>query len=1660
MTPLSRQQLDAIARVVGGKSAPAATNAPSSSRSGDLANIRTLLASMGGAKDPLAGSKGALDAKVAAIVASNAPESQKKKALQQSSTGKRGESWWERTLNIIGKPKTLVVSAIGSMADPKRNFLKDLRSNVGVGDLLANQEWYKDLPGPAKFGIGLAGDIALDPLTYLAGAGAVSKIGGASGAAKLAFDASAAATAAGSLDDAARFAQIGQKASKGVSLLSSAEKDVVADLARAAGKIGANEKLGGLYWTVPGTGPLLGKVTGLPLTQIPIIKQGATASAIPKAIRTAEEGVRASVVGAKATKYFGGNEVKAALTKLVRRGTPEQANAAFHALDAWNLGGAKMAAYARDMEVARRSLVDIANKSGVNMEDITRGLGGDLAAAERVNKAVVSTTGKSGFMDSVRAFDNAVIDEAHRLVGRNFVTRMENHAPTLRGPGVGTEGVAYGGGRSGFDPAGFEYNASKAGDTFQGEVLLDPNKTSYGEVVGFSDNGAEITRHIPEEEVAAASAEGRIIREFDPDPLGRDVKSQREAIVKNLYGEDAKAMYNMNWDQASAAQVRGMSNRIRGEVVKGHLREKGVAKDIFEEVLSAGAVSAREMLPGLRAEQAALQMNSLFAGLAREVNARNLVNAQQDLSWVVKESADNVARARQMSERMAEAYGGFDETVQRMFDEAAAAGREVDEASLNRAFAELWNQGSGIPADSPMMENILKPWQDLAKKSADEALTAEARAESLRKSIAEAQAAFKAVDDTYRANLKAAERLDDLIQQKAALTRKAEEIQGIFPEPTPRRGVDMGEPVGKIEDVVVRSQDPLATTGRTTRSLRNSSADTLGSAAREGQVGRLALTREGNIVADYDSLKAALDDFNAGIGTASDVRSAAKTLNKSLREAGLPTVPAGTAPERIGAAADRILGEADIIRKQPIGKSLNKSEKMRLRKINKELKKIDTELSDIEKLQAETNLEKLASDHFLLQDTLETWGQQLDAVTTRAESARAAESANRLRIEEIRNQTAGRWAKDRSDLVQQKIDAEIAAREKVSRLREEALAAEDKIRVTKEQVQAADDAALEAELVQSIAVDEATAATARLEAIHLQSEADLARIVRRQEKLESKIGRLASKENETIFKRTIEDGFARLDMRTQAPDVIADALMQMTKLKEPGEIGRMLKTFDMATSLFKSYAILTPGFHVRNFIGGMFNNHLAGVTMGSYRKFLQADKIFSETFARTADRELALRAVGRQMGAKHMEAYRVVDASAALRTSGQIGSTAGDIGVGTIGMGSGRGMRRLKSAVKAKGSSNVVIDNPLTRVNYMASERVERTLRGTLAYDVALKGGDEFQALDNVYKFHFNYDDLSDIEQRYMKRISPFYTWSRKNVPLQVEMLFQKPATYARIGFLKDNIEKLSPTDDLVPNWFYGVGGIRMPFTNPSGERLYMMPDLPPLDLRKVVNPQEWLGEINPVLKVPFELQFNKQLYNQQEFREGYVPFPESWNKIGLGFFTDLVGLSKIDANGQRVAKDSTLYALESYLPPLNRARRLAPSEDKYQRRVVATWASMLFGLGFRANTEADKKGELYRRSKNVEKINTGLETLGYGGYKTLSRDIATTRAPAEGEKSPFLMVAEPKGGLPFGSAYTMPTKGLTGQQALNRAISRLESQGASQGLLDIARRVSEGRQK
>ena len=205
-----------------------------------------------------------------------------------------------------------------------------------------------------------------------------------------------------------------------------------------------------------------------------------------------------------------------------------------------------------------------------------------------------------------------------------------------------------------------------------------------------------------------------------------------------------------------------------------------------------------------------------------------------------------------------------------------------------------------------------------------------------------------------------------------------------------------------------------------------------------------------------------------------------------------------------------------------------------------------------------------------------------------------------------------------------------------------------------------------------------------------------------------------------------------------------------------------------------------------------------------------------------------------------------------------------------------------------------------------------------------VKNGMNFQeAAESANKFLFDYSDLTFFEQNTMKRIMPYYTWLRKNAPLQLEMMLEKPEKYRMVSKLIGGIEGMNNEEDRMDQRFvseFAQDWIQLPFyaTNKyrHKEPILFNPNLPYMDLGKIPDPsnikgslQETFSSLNPLIKTPVELLLNKNtFFNSPIAKEGENRLTKS-----LSYMADQHGGLRV-AKGfaQKNDSDFLLYLLNS----------------------------------------------------------------------------------------------------------------------------------------------------
>ncbi len=324
--------------------------------------------------------------------------------------------------------------------------------------------------------------------------------------------------------------------------------------------------------------------------------------------------------------------------------------------------------------------------------------------------------------------------------------------------------------------------------------------------------------------------------------------------------------------------------------------------------------------------------------------------------------------------------------------------------------------------------------------------------------------------------------------------------------------------------------------------------------------------------------------------------------------------------------------------------------------------------------------------------------------------------------------------------------------------------------------------------------------------------------------------------------------FVPEEIRTHLKDVHA----VITGADEPAK--QFLRVYDKALSWWKlSVTGWFPAFHSRNFIGASWNNFLRGVKNPQYYKWTQSlltnPDDTTTVFGKTYKNSNLLERIGKegifnQTGM--MDVGRTLeDRIAAMGAAGQL--------------------EKLKTYYKTP---------PIKMMNF-----VENRVRIPL-FLYRLDKGDSFaEAAKVVMKTHFDYmpEGLSTFERNVMKRIIPFYTWTRHNVPLQFEMLLKQPGKYAGLDKLRREVESVAGTEKVkeerkyMPTWMKEMFTIRLPWVKNTGEPYYLQMDLPVEDLNKL-SVREIFSMLSPVLRYPIDRIANKYVYFDAPIYDKNIP--------------------------------------------------------------------------------------------------------------------------------------------------------------------------------------------
>ncbi|MCG2737746.1 MAG: hypothetical protein L6282_15285 [Candidatus Methanoperedenaceae archaeon] len=332
--------------------------------------------------------------------------------------------------------------------------------------------------------------------------------------------------------------------------------------------------------------------------------------------------------------------------------------------------------------------------------------------------------------------------------------------------------------------------------------------------------------------------------------------------------------------------------------------------------------------------------------------------------------------------------------------------------------------------------------------------------------------------------------------------------------------------------------------------------------------------------------------------------------------------------------------------------------------------------------------------------------------------------------------------------------------------------------------------------------------------------------------------------------------YARANLlRTQLPKEIAEHLEPAIFPKETADY---LKAYDKALTAWKfGQTVPWPAYHAQNIVGGMFNTMLLG-----------------EMRMRSAEEALSM-LTGKSKGKEHITALgdrytteEILNAAERLGITGQPGA-----------MDIPREIKDVGEYIKHRTSEKTLdkIGVGWSKVSPTTVARTEEDwMRVSIFHDRLMRGDTEEDAAKYVAKFLFEYmpEGKTAFETSYMKRMIPFYTWMRGNVPLQLEMLITQPGKYA--AFAKTNQAMMGnlTAQDWTGNWDVTVpagGGYFYDLRTPASDidrinsYIYALtgPAQTEEDLYKKLRALEMTA---PSVKGPVELATGWNIFAQQPY--------------------------------------------------------------------------------------------------------------------------------------------------------------------------------------------------
>ena len=367
-------------------------------------------------------------------------------------------------------------------------------------------------------------------------------------------------------------------------------------------------------------------------------------------------------------------------------------------------------------------------------------------------------------------------------------------------------------------------------------------------------------------------------------------------------------------------------------------------------------------------------------------------------------------------------------------------------------------------------------------------------------------------------------------------------------------------------------------------------------------------------------------------------------------------------------------------------------------------------------------------------------------------------------------------------------------------------------------------------------------------------------------------------------------------MSFHAPEDLGKAISNHLNImgNHKGQIDDFLKFYDAVQNGWKGWSLaVRPAYHIRNVVGNMFNAYtIAGITNPAH--FINAFKLqragskgeLATTTGFNGIRGESMESIAQSgqrngvVGGQYTDDIRRTEEERILakvgkggleRTTRMFGQ---DNPMVALGFTAGEALESNARWGVYLAKLKSIRSNP-SRHTWEAPDgtKIKLSNKGALAkWGIDPKEAGYQVAARDVKEALFDYGDISVFERNSMKRLMPFYTWTRKNIPAQIKHLVLNPQRAEKLHLAREQFEFAGGRPefrDIAPFWgnrvpiFFGqeTEGVRGLFT--------LLNTVPLADLERLHKPAELLADLaSPILKQTLEQLSNYDMFRKRAIRE------------------------------------------------------------------------------------------------------------------------------------------------------------------------------------------------